>query len=156
MSETTDTSNDAAAQTLAQRAWFKLEGVIERLQDFVTKMNTPSPAEPGMPVAREPAIGTDNSVRSTGRANLSNIKIEIGDRTLSILAMILATLVLGALVMLVFQLSSLIDAKIQAGSAKAEAEAHVARVDARYALAEVENMRTQLAARGITIPKANH
>ena len=48
-----------------------------------------------------------------------------------------------------------IDAKIQAGVARAEATAHAADVNARVAVDEIERMRTALAAQKIVIPKSH-
>lgn len=92
MAETTDADNDAAVQTLLQRAWFRLEGVIERLQEAVRKMNTP---ESGTQVAREAVQGTDNSVRGSDNAHVNNVKIDIGDRTWSVIAAMLGCLAIG-------------------------------------------------------------
>jgi len=92
VADTTDATNEAAVQTLLSRVWVRLEGVLERLQDFVSKMNTP---EPGTQVAREAVQGTDNSVRGSERANVNYNRIDIGDRTWSVIALALGSLAIG-------------------------------------------------------------
>jgi hypothetical protein len=52
--------------------------------------------------------------------------------------------------------AQVMDAKIQAGAARAETVANEARVNARIAVDEMERMRTALAAKGILIPKPEH
>jgi hypothetical protein len=79
--------------------------------------------------------------------------VTISDRTLSVVAIIFACLALGAVVMHAILYPQIVDAKIAAGVARAEVIANQARVDARYATAEIESLRTQLAGKGITIPK---
>jgi len=64
---------------------------------------------------------------------------------ISIVALVLAGIAGGVLLMM----PALIDAKVQAGMAKASNEAHDARVDSRVALDKVEEVRVQLAAKGI-------
>lgn len=76
-----------------------------------------------------------------------------GNKTLAIIALVAACIALGAVAVYVILAAQLIDAKIQSGGADARAEAHVARVDARVAIDEVERIRTQLAAKGINLPK---
>jgi predicted DNA binding CopG/RHH family protein len=49
------------------------------------------------------------------------------------------------------QQDQLIDARIQAGSAAALAKANAAEVNARVALDKVQNIKIELAKRGITI-----
>lgn len=46
---------------------------------------------------------------------------------------------------------SIIDAKIQAGVAKSEQTSHAAETNARVALDKVQNIKVELAKRGITI-----
>jgi hypothetical protein len=78
----------------------------------------------------------------------------IHDRTalyISIFAMVLSALCLGLFLMQTFLMPQIIDAKIQAGSAKAEAVANEARTNARVALDKVEDIRPKLAEQGIKI-----
>lgn len=76
-----------------------------------------------------------------------------GSKMLAVIALVAACLALGAVSMYVILAAQIIDAKIEAGTASANSTANVARVDARYALAEVEHMRTELAANGIKVSK---
>lgn len=82
---------------------------------------------------------------------------------IAIVALILATLAIG----LVIAMPHLIEAKVQAGIAEAKAAmqeqaaeanalAKVARSDAGVALDKVEDLRTQLAAKGIKIELDGH
>lgn len=83
----------------------------------------------------------------------NNNHLTIKDHALGIIALVFAAIALGAVFMKALQDPQIVDAKIQAGAADAKAEAHNARVDARVAIDEVERMRTQLAAKGINVPK---
>lgn len=67
-------------------------------------------------------------------------------------ALILASLAIGALLFL----PGYIDAKVQAGSAKAEATAQEARTHARVALDNVQTARLKLAEKGIIIDLGDH
>jgi hypothetical protein len=138
MTDTTDATNEAAAQTLAQRAWFRLEGVIERLQDFVAQMNTPRPVEPGTRIARERSIGTDNSVHGSDSAHVSTQSLVITDKGVSLLALALAVAVMViALVALE-----------RTGSSRDLAEARYADLVARNAATE---QMAKLAERNATV-----
>jgi hypothetical protein len=101
----TDATNQAAVQTLLSRAWVRLEGVIERLQDFVAKMNTPPPAEPGTHVAREPSTGTDRSVRASERANMNIARqhVTVPPQTLAVVFATVALVVAFMSILLVFK-----------------------------------------------------
>ena len=90
-------------------------------------------------------------------------RIEITERALSILALIVATLALGAYL----ALPVMIDAKVQSGIAEAKASmqqqvsdakaaAGAAKVDARVALDQVEGVRDQLGQKGIRITLSGH
>ena len=104
-SENTDSANEAAAQTLLQRAWFRLEGVIERLQEFVLKMNTPNPPESGTHVAREPSTSMERSMRASGRAsmNINRQNFTIPPQTLSVVFATVALVVSFMAILLVFK-----------------------------------------------------
>jgi len=150
MADTTDATNEAAAQTLLQRAWFRLEGVVQRLQDFVGKMNTP---ETGTQVAREAVQGTDNSVNGSESAhvNINRIVVKVDANALAIIALLVAVVA----IVMVFSQSQIVDAKVIAGAAKAEATAQAANTNARVAVDEIERIRTALAAQSIVIPKGH-
>jgi hypothetical protein len=135
MSDTTDATNEAAMQTLAQRVWVRLEGVAGRLKDIVAKMNTP---EPGTPVAREAAIGTDNSVRGSDSAHVNNQRIVINGGSASIFAIVLSVAVL------VIALIAL----ERAGSSRDLAEARYADIIARD---EAMSNQARLAERNATV-----
>lgn len=73
--------------------------------------------------------------------------ITFSDRV-SVIAMILAGIAIGVLIVM----PSLIDAKIQAGVAKAEATAHAADTNSRVALDKFDELRIELAKKGINVP----
>lgn len=75
-----------------------------------------------------------------------------GGKVLAIVALVAACVALGMVAMYVILAAQLIDAKIQAGAARAEATAQEARSNARVALDKVEDFRTKLAAKGIDVP----
>jgi hypothetical protein len=82
--------------------------------------------------------------------------VDHGSKSLAVVALVAACLALGAVSMYVILAAQIVDAKIQAGSAKAETLANESRVNARVSLDEVERIRLQLASKGIYIPKADH
>lgn len=72
----TDAANEAAAQTLAQRVWFRLEGVAERLKDIVAKMNTVEP-NVGIPVARKVINCPDETMTASENGHIQSVKFAI-------------------------------------------------------------------------------
>jgi hypothetical protein len=74
-----------------------------------------------------------------------------GSKTLAIIALISSCVALGAVSMYVILQAQIIDSKIAAGAAKAEATSWAAKTDARVALDKVEDVRTKLAEKGIQI-----
>jgi hypothetical protein len=150
----TDTANEASLTALQKltHLWWRAEAALEKFQQSL-KMSTP---EPGTSIARE-APHTDNSVRGAERANVN--VLTISDRSLSIVAIIFSTAAITALLMFIVmsarqesQTARVVDAKIEAGVAQAEATAREARTHARVALDKVEDFRTKLAAKGIDVP----
>jgi hypothetical protein len=94
----------------------------------------------------------DNSIRGNS-APVANATIH--DRTslyLAIVAMVLSALCLGLFLMQTFLMPQIIDAKVAAGMAQAQATAVTANQHARVALDKVEDFRTKLAAKGIDVP----
>jgi hypothetical protein len=98
--------------------------------------------------------GSDNSQTAAPNSVQGRTgDINIADRALSVVAIIFSCLALGAIVMHAILYPQIIDAKIQAGIAKAEATSHAADTNARVALDEVERMREALGRQHINIPK---
>jgi hypothetical protein len=75
---------------------------------------------------------------------------------LSVVAIIFSCLALGAVVMHAILYPQIVDAKIAAGVAKAEATAHTAETHARVALDKVETAETELGKKGINIRTDGH
>lgn len=151
----TDSANESAIEKLLSKAthlWWRAEAAIEQIEQRVKHIMA---SDPGTGFARGNSRCTDQSVRGSESAHVNVNTVSIPDRTLAIVAIIFASLALGAVVMQSINSPQILDAKIQAGIAKSEAEAAAARVNARVALDEVERMRTQLAAKGITIEKSH-
>ena len=98
---------------------------------------------------------TDESIREN-TAPVQSLKLTISDRTLSVVAIIFACLALGAIVMHAILYPQIVDAKIAAGVARAEATAHSAETHARVALDKVEDFRAKLAEKGIKIETDGH
>ena len=94
---------------------------------------------------------TDDSVHENS-APVQLMRLSISDRTLSVVAIIFACLALGAIVMHAILYPQIVDAKIAAGVAQAQATAEAGREHARVALDKVEDFRTKLAEKGIKIP----
>ncbi len=89
-------------------------------------------------------------MESQGNSSASRSNAEIHDRTglyISILALALAGIALG----LWLNQSQIIDAKVQAGIAKAEASAHAAETNSRVALDKFDELRVKLAEKGIKV-----
>jgi hypothetical protein len=94
----------------------------------------------------------DKSVRvgDGGGAAAGGGNAEIHDRTglyISILALAMAGIALG----LWLNQAQIIEAKVQAGVAKAEATSHAADTNARVAMDNVQQLQVQLAAKGIKV-----
>lgn len=99
-----------------------------------------------MTVQIHPEHSPDESVHVAEHANVNVTRFtERASLTLSVVALALAGLAVGVLI----TMPALIDAKVQAGIAKAEATSHAADTNARVAVDKVEEIRVQLAAKGI-------
>lgn len=82
----------------------------------------------------------------------------IHDRTalyVSIFSMVLSALCLGLFLMQTFLMPQIIDSKVAAGVARAEAIAHTADTNARVALDKVEQTQVQLGAAGLVKPSTH-
>jgi len=92
------------------------------------------------------ARSTDNSQTASEYGHIQSVSFsERASLAISVVALVLAGIAGGVLLVM----PALIDAKVQAGMAKAANEAHDARVDSRVALDKVQEVRVQLAAKGI-------
>lgn len=76
-----------------------------------------------------------------------------GSNVLAIVALVAACLALGAVSMYVILQAQIIDAKIQAGSAQAEATAREARTTAKVTDDKLVELRDALNAKGMNLPK---
>lgn len=94
----------------------------------------------------------DSSIRDNAAPVARVDHHDSGSNALAIVALVAACIALGMVAMYVILQAQIIDAKIQAGAAQAEATAREARTNARVALDKVEDFRTKLAAKGIDIP----
>ncbi len=100
----------------------------------------------------------DEPVMAVGRANVNVNRFNLVQSTIGIIALIFASVSLGFVLMEELHApidqslqQQTIDAKIEAGIAKAEATAHAADTNARVALDKVQNVKVELAKRGINI-----
>lgn len=103
----------------------------------------------------------DRSIKDNSGPVATGGNAEVHDRTglyLSIIALVFAGMGLGFEISramsaadLQHQQDQLIEARIQAGAAAAVATAHAADTNARVALDKVQNIKIELAKRGITI-----
>lgn len=91
----------------------------------------------------------DPYVEEGGNQNNNNFSFK--DNALGIVALIFAALALGAVIMQAIKDPQILDAKIQAGIAGANATSHAADTNARVALDKVEDVRTSLKAANIKI-----
>lgn len=98
----------------------------------------------------------DEPITAHPGSSVNKILIRVDANALSIVALIIAAAATVIVLVGAIKDPQIVDAKIAAGVARTEAKANAAEVNARYAVAEIENLRTQLAAKGITIPKADH
>lgn len=94
----------------------------------------------------------DDSVHTASHGHSQVVRIHLSDRAMSVIAIILAALAIGILIMMI----PLIDAKVQAGGARAEATANTANQHARIALDKVEDFRAKLAEKGIPVTLDGH
>lgn len=97
----------------------------------------------------EQANCPNNSVNAAERSHLTNLKIDISDRAISIVAIVLAALAIGILITFI----PLVDAKVQAGAAQAEATAREARSTAKVNEQNLIELRDHLNSKGMNIPK---
>lgn len=102
----------------------------------------------------------DSSVHSNHAPVLRVEHNDHSNKTMTIIALILASALLGGFGVYVLMAEraeslrvQLADANVRAGVAQAETIAARARTDSRVALDEIERMRTSLAAKGIVVTK---
>lgn len=76
-----------------------------------------------------------------------------GGKTLATVALIVACVAFGAVAMYVILAAQLIDAKIASGAAQAEATAREARTTAKVTEDKLYELRDQLNAKGMNLPK---
>jgi hypothetical protein len=95
------------------------------------------------------SVSVSSNAPNSSAANASYT--DHGSKVLGIVALVSSCVSLGAVAMYVILASQLIDSKIQAGIAKSEQTSHAAETNARVALDKVQNIKVELAKRGITI-----
>lgn len=162
---TESTTSQVNAQELRESAqhltdWWKLDAAIEKVKAIVAIMSGQHNEEPLVSdrtrgenaEASGRVHSQDESVYAAENAHIQSMRVHISDRALSVVAIILASLAIGILIMMV----PLIDAKVQAGSAKAEATATTANQHARIALDKVEDFRAKLAEKGVNVTLDGH
>jgi hypothetical protein len=131
----TDTTNDSAMQVLmnkATQAWWRCEAAVEtikasaeRLEQRIKAFMESTPEKPGTHIARD-APHTDNSVRGAERGNVNINRVEVGERTWAVIAIMLATLAIGLAILAVVL------------SQQSEREARLAQYDLQILRAKVE------------------
>jgi hypothetical protein len=116
-------------------------------------MESSTDVRPGAGTAwTESPHARDESVRAN-TAPVQLLKLTISDRTLSVVAIIFACLALGAIVMHAILYPQIVDAKIQAGAAAADATAREARTTAKVTDDKLTELRDHLNSKGMNIPK---
>lgn len=75
----------------------------------------------------------------------ASVSIHGAGLAIAILALVMSASALGALVVIYSSIHMIIDAKVQAGTAKSEAIANQARVDARVSIDKIQELRVELA-----------
>lgn len=78
-----------------------------------------------------------------------------GSKVLAIVALVAACIALGMVAMYVVLEAQIIDAKIAAGTAQAEATAKEARTTAKVTEDKLTELRDQLNSKGMNLPKMN-
>jgi hypothetical protein len=114
-----------------------------------SKPSSTTDADPG-----EAPIAVDSPKAFTGYADQrcssgSGAVIHVGAGGWMIALTVVASVSLTALILMLAYGPSYIDAKVQAGTARAEAKAEIARTQAMVALDKIEDMRVKLAEKGI-------
>lgn len=110
-------------------------------------------APPPTQAHNERTHSADESVHTAQRGVTQVVRIHLSDRALSVMAIIIASLSLGLLIMMI----PLIEAKVQAGVARSEATSHAAEINARVALDKLDTMRLKLAeSKALTLDSEDH
>lgn len=134
-------------QDFTKRVMNKVHSLVKREPDETPEAtDEPSVVEPGdAPVA----IHSPRATQQKGVNNFINNGM-VGPWLIVLTA--IASISLTIIVMILIFAPSYIDAKVSAGTAKAEASAHLARTQALVALDKVEDLRVKLAQKDIDIP----
>lgn len=100
----------------------------------------------------------DESIQAseTGHVQSTKLSVKVDANALSIIALMLSVAAIVIVIAQAVMQPQVIDAKIEAGAAKAEATAHSAETHARVALDKVEDFRAKLAEKGIKINTDGH
>jgi len=89
----------------------------------------------------------DKSIKEVSGTVAQGGNAEVHDRTglyIAILALVISALCLGLFLMQTFLMPQVIDAKVQAGIAKAEESANTAKTNARLALEKQEEWKSRV------------
>lgn len=118
----------------------------------LSKTNSTTDADPG-----EAAIAVDSPHAFRGFADQrgshgAGAYIHVGAGGWLIALTVVSSVSLTALLLMLVYGPSYIDAKVQAGTAQANATANLARTQAIVALDKIEDMRVKLAQKGINVP----
>jgi hypothetical protein len=125
------------------RVWWRCDAVLTELKNKVAGLMT-TKTENGTPVSSgDSSHCTDNSVSGRDSSHVNNVKIDISDRTLGVLAIIIAVLAIGMIIMLPAQQHARVEV-LGEQAAKAEREARV--MQERW-----NDLKVELAKRGIPV-----
>ena len=162
MGEEQKHDDGSSAKDILTRLWWQTDAALTDVKKHVREIKDDIKASfsragavttNGTPEAPKASSNcTDNSVSGRDSAHVNYNRIEISDRTLSILALLLGALVLG----LFLRQPSMVEAQIAAGIAKAEAEAHLANTNSRVAIDKADTIANGLARKGIDINQDGH
>lgn len=145
----TDSINDGAIQSLLKRAtqlWWRCEAALERIERRAQVIMEKADEKVGTGIARTDTNCTDNSVEASESAHVNINRIEISERTMALVALLIAALALGMVLMLPGQQAARVDMAVDR-AAKAEREARV--MQERW-----NDLKVELAKRGI--PTSDH
>lgn len=156
MSET-DSMNESAIQGLLKKAtqmWWRAEAAIERIEQQVKSVmaTTESVRDPAPVIHRRDRSPSESIEYNSAPVQRATFH-ESGGKTLAIIALVMSCVAFGAVAMYVILEAQLIDAKITAGAAQAEATAREARTTALVTKDKLEELREHLNSKGMNIPK---
>lgn len=107
------------------------------------------------PVHAHPQSRDTNSSQNIERGG-SGARVDVSDhgsKTLATIALVMSGVAFGAVAMYVILAAQIIDAKITAGAAQAEATAREARTTAKITEDKLVELRDHLNSKGMNIPK---